>query len=135
MQLIQQMGRGLRPMAKREIALLIGGPCDGKRIEIRPGEQLIRHYVCAPPSDYWNVQAPPMDQSVEAVNYVRTNFSMTNGERMGRFALFLHEPLGNDAMIAVQHLILGYRSQEPIDAGAIMEAMHTLPKLKRHPWE
>lgn len=60
---------------------------------------------------------------------------MTNGEKMGRFALFLWEPLTKDAMIAIQHLVLGYRNNDPIDAGAIMEAMRTLPDIKRYPWE
>lgn len=135
-QLTQQFGRGLRLMPAREIALLIGGPKDGTRIEIEAGLQILRMVGMSDSKELvtFNDEPPKVCEAVYH-DYLRTNFSMSNGAQMGRFALYLYAPLGRDAMIAVQHLILGYRSQEPIDSGAIMEAMHTLPEVKRQPWE
>lgn len=128
---------GVALRAEFEIALLIGGPNDGERFEVRQGIPIL----CVPEridhEALWSAfdERPPRETTGRLINYVRSDFSMTNGEKMGRFALFLWEPLTKDAMIAIQHLVLGYRNNDPIDAGGIMEAMRTLPDIKRYPWE
>lgn len=125
---------GVALRAEFEIALLIGGPNDGERFEVRQGIPILSVPERIDLDAIWTADAP-REPTGRIINYIRSDFSMTNGEKMGRFALFLWEPLTKDAMIAIQHLVLGYRNNDPIDAGAIMEAMRTLPDIKRYPWE
>jgi hypothetical protein len=126
--------KGVAIRAEFEIALLIGGPNDGERFEVRQGIPILSVPERLGLDSLFTADAP-RETTGRIINYIRSDFSMTNGEKMGRFALFLWEPLTKDAMIAIQHLVLGYRNNDPIDAGGIMEAMRTLPDIKRYPWE
>lgn len=128
-------GYNLEPLGPYEVALLVAGPSDGQRHYVKRGMDFIN--VVDPSPDLAEMlieyDEPPIYRG--ASTYLRTNFSMTNGEKMGRFAIFLYEPLGRDAMIAIQHLILGYRNNNPINAAEIMSQMQGLPDVKRNPWE
>lgn len=125
--------KGVAVRAEFEIALLIGGPNDGERFEVRQGIPILSVPERMEPDELWTVwDKPSWESSVRLINYIRSDFSMTNGRKMGRFALFLWEPLTKDAMIAIQHLVLGYRNNDPIDARRIQEAMEGLPDYPRY---
>lgn len=94
-------------------ALLIGGPCDGVRMQVRQGQDVIDTVAPFVPDvvDYsLRFSAlPVVFDSTPIERYHLVRFGLSDSYRKGEFALYLHQSINQDAFDVVQRLFMGYR--------------------------
>lgn len=111
-------------------ALLIGGPHDGKRVNIAEGiPQLAmpdpqrRNPIAYRPDNFL-----PINEEAPIHHYTRSGFGITHEGRRGMFYLYIHESLPAHPIAAVQMLYDGYRKP-----GETPKWDHDLTQLPRNP--
>lgn len=94
-------------------ALLIGGPCDGVRMRVVPGQDMIEATGPVPPGvgDYGltSHQLPVVFEPTPIERYHLVRFGLSDAYRKGEFALYLHQSINQDVFDVVQRLFMGYR--------------------------
>lgn len=83
-------------ITEMEVAILIGGPLDGERIDIGRGVDEIR-------------MASGNGSQVKIHEYRRTSFHTYDQGKTGDFSLFTHSSIPCNSIMAIQALIEGYR--------------------------
>lgn len=96
------------------LALLIGGPFDGKRRTVTRETQIIREADFQPPP-FTLDSDPPSKASMAFHNYHLQHWNLSDGVQRRHFGLFLHESIRADVFDVVQALIMGYH--EPKEPG------------------
>lgn len=95
------------------LALLIGGPFDGKRHTVTPDTQIIREAEF-PATNFTIDSDPPSKPSMVIHDYHLQHWNLSDGVQRRHFGLFLHQSIRADVFDVVQALIMGYRdAKEP----------------------
>lgn len=98
------------------LALLIGGPFDGKRHTVTPDTQLIREIEFKHEDTLIDVTRddPPKLEPMVLHDYHLQHWNLSDGVQRRHFGLFLHQSIRADVFDVVQALIMGYRdAKEP----------------------
>ena len=110
-------------------ALLIGGPHDGKRVNIAEGiPQLAMPTPTDPHGPRYLTDDMPNAGDLPIHHYTRSGFGITHEGRRGMFYLYIHESLPAHPIAAVQMLYDGYRKP-----GETPKWDHDLTQLPRNP--
>lgn len=99
-----------------EVAILIGGPSDGQRINIGRGVDEIR---IASGSGY----------QVKIHEYRRTSFHILDQGKIGDFSLFTHSSIPCNSIMAIQALIEGYRKPLKDDNDCFFDFKYDIGQL------
>lgn len=102
-------------VSEMEVAILIGGPSDGQRINIGRGVDEIR---MASGSGYLKIH-----------EYRRTYFHILDQGKIGDFSLFTHSSIPCNSIIAIQALIEGYRKPRKEDGDYLFDNEYDMSQL------
>lgn len=96
------------------LALLIGGPFDGKRRTVTPDTQIIREAEFPETLALIDVSdpTPPKRPDMVIHDYHLQHWNLSDGVQRRHFGLFLHQSIRADVFDVVQALIMGYREQK-----------------------
>lgn len=108
-------------------ALLIGGPHDGKRVNIAEGiPQLAMPTPTDPNGPRYLADEMPNAGDLPIHHYTRSGFGIQHEGRRGMFYLYIHESLPAHPIAAVQMLYDGYR--KPDEAPTFKHDLGQLPR-------
>ena len=102
-------------VSEMEVAILIGGPSDGQRINIGRGVDEIR---MASGRGYLKIH-----------EYRRTSFHILDQGKIGDFSLFTHSSIPCNSIMAIQALIDGYRKPLKDDNDSFFDFKYNIGQL------
>lgn len=96
------------------LALLIGGPFDGKRRTVTPETEIIREAEFPQSNIMIDVSdpTPPSRPKMVLHDYYLQHWNLSDGVQRRHFGLFLHQSIRADVFDVVQALIMGYREEK-----------------------